>query len=253
LSDEEDRLKALLPENGLLQREHFTADRIRAYAEFIAKTGGPPLMSEESREASRKEVEAAVPPDTDVWVFGYGSLMWNPAIKVVESRKAVIVGYHRQFCLTLNLGRGTPENPGLMLGLDRGGDCVGVAHRIAAKDVSNELTVLWYREMLSGAYVPQWVDARIDNVGAAKALTFVINTRNPRYEPGGSDEVMAERIAKAQGLLGTNRDYLYRTVRCLDELGIKDGPMHRLEARVRVLAHEPLNTHEGEKDENRIV
>jgi glutathione-specific gamma-glutamylcyclotransferase len=253
LSDEEDRLRALLPTNGLLQREHFTADRVRAYAEFIAKNGGPPLMSEEAREASRRAVETAVPPDSDVWVFGYGSLMWNPAIKVVESRKAVIAGFHRQFCLTLNLGRGTPENPGLMLALDRGGDCIGVAHRIAAKDVSNELTVLWYREMLSGAYLPQWVDAQIDAVGAAKALTFVINPRNPRYEPNVSDEAMAERIAKAQGLLGTNRDYLYRTVHCLDELGIKDGSMHRLEARVRVLAHEPLNTNEGENDENHIV
>jgi cation transport protein ChaC len=179
--------------------------------------------------------------------------MWNPAIKVAESRKAEIAGYHRQFCLTLSLGRGTPENPGLMLGLDRGGDCIGVAHRIVAKDVSSELTVLWYREMLSGAYIPQWVDAQIDGVGAAKVLTFVINTGNPRYEPSVSDEAMAERIAKAQGLLGTNRDYLYRTVRCLDELGITDGSMHRLEARVRALAHEPLSANEGEKDENRIV
>jgi cation transport protein ChaC len=255
LSDFEEKLKSILPKDGLLRREHFNAERIRAYAEFAAKAGGIQLMSEEAREASRKAVEAAVPPGTDVWVFGYGSLMWNPAIHVAESRKAGIHGYERKFCLTLALGRGSPEKPGLMLGLDSGGECVGVAHRIAAKDVSSELTVLWYREMLSGAYTPCWLEAAIDGIGPAKVLTFVINRDNRRYESNISEETIAQRIAVAEGLLGTNRDYLYRTVRHLRELGIADGPMHRIERRVRALANEPeiANAIEGDRHENRIV
>ena len=239
----------------MLKREHFTADRARAYAELVAKTGGVQVVSEEAREASRKAIEAQVEPGTDVWVFGYGSLMWNPAIRVIESRKAEVRGYHRSFCLTLGLGRGSPDRPGLMLGLDRGGTCIGVAHRVASHDVSSELTVLWYREMLSGAYVPRWLRANTESVGPSKVLTFVINRANPRYEGRVPEDEIARRIAAAEGILGTNRDYLYRTANQLRALGLADGPMHRLERRVRELANEPtvVNPAEGEKNENRIV
>jgi glutathione-specific gamma-glutamylcyclotransferase len=206
---------------------------------MFAKTGGVPLMSEEAREASRKAVEAAVAPGADVWVFGYGSLMWNPAIHVAQSCRAEVTGYHRQFCFTLNLGRGSPDKPGLMLGLDRGGACVGVAHRIAAKDVGSELTILWYREMLSGAYKPRWLAAKIDGVGAAKVLAFVIDRTHARYEANIGEDETARRISMGEGILGTNRDYLYRTVKRLRELGVDHGPMHRLEQRVRALANEP--------------
>ncbi len=246
MSETDKKIKSPVPPGGMLRREMFTAERARVYAELVAKNGGTQLMSEEAREASRKAIEAEVAPGADVWVFGYGSLMWNPAILVAESRKAEIRGYHRQFCLTLGLGRGTPDKPGLMLGLDRGGACVGVAHRIAAKDVASELAILWYREMLSGAYTPRWLNAVLAEFGPAKVLAFVINRANPRYEPRVPEETMAQRIAASEGIFGTNRDYLYRTVRHLRELGIADGPMHRLERRVRMLANEPAATTEGD-------
>jgi cation transport protein ChaC len=239
LSDVDKKIEALRPPGGLLRREMFTAERARLYAELIARNGGAQVLSEDAREASRKAVEAEVAPGADVWVFGYGSLMWNPAILVAESCKAEIRGYHRQFCLTLGLGRGSPDKPGLMLGLDRGGACVGVAHRIAAKDVASELAILWYREMLSGAYAPRWLNASLTGHGATRVLTFVINRSNPRYERRVPDETMAQRIAVSEGMFGTNRDYLYRTVRHLRGLGIADGPMHRLERRVREIAREP--------------
>ena len=176
------------------------------------------------------------------WVFGYGSLMWNPAINVVDSRKAHVRGYHRMFCLTLHVGRGAPEKPGLMLGIDRGGSCTGVAHRIAADEVESELSILWMREMLSGAYEPRWVNADVDGPGNEKrrtrVLTFVINRYHPRYEGALPEDEAARRIALAEGLLGTNRDYLYRTVKHLAELGIEDGPMRGLEAKVRALTGE---------------
>ena len=86
------------------------------------------------------------------------------------------------FCLTLGVGRGTPEKPGLMLGIDRGGSCTGVAHRIAADEVESELSILWLREMMSGAYEPRWVNADVDGHGRTRVLTFVINRSHPRYE-----------------------------------------------------------------------
>lgn len=229
-----------MPEDGLLKREHFTAERVQAYAEFLAKQGGTPLMSEDARQKSREAFRAGIAPGADLWVFGYGSLMWNPAIKVSESRAARIEGYQRRFCLTLSMGRGTPERPGLMLGLDEGGACVGVAHRIAAGDIDSELSVLWYREMLSGAYNPQWLDADIEGLGPRRALSFVIRRDHPRYEGVLGEEEIAARIAQGEGILGTNRDYLYRTASHLLALGVTEEPVHRLAEIVRSLKNEPL-------------
>lgn len=225
-----------------LRREDFTPERVRRIADAAMARGGTPLMSEEARRASLKAIRESVAPGSDAWVFGYGSLMWNPAINVVESKKAHVRGYHRMFCLTLHVGRGAPEKPGLMLGIDRGGSCTGVAHRIAADEVESELSILWMREMLSGAYEPRWVNADIEGTGNEKrrtrVLTFVINRYHPRYEGALPEDEAARRVAQAQGLLGTNRDYLYRTVKHLAELGIEDGPMRSLEIKVRQLANE---------------
>ena len=227
-----------------LRREDFTPERIRRIADAAAAGGRLPLMSEEARRASLKAIRESVAAGSDAWVFGYGSLMWNPAINVVDSKKAHVRGYHRMFCLTLHVGRGAPEKPGLMLGIDRGGSCTGVAHRIAGPQVESELSILWMREMLSGAYEPRWVNADVEGQGRTRVLTFVINRYHPRYEGSLDEDRAARRIAEAQGLLGTNRDYLYRTVKHLAELGIDDGPMHSLEAKVRALANEPNATGE---------
>ncbi len=228
-----------------LKREDFTLDRVRWIAEQAAKRGNVPFMSEEARNASLKAVRSAVGPGTDVWVFGYGSLMWNPAISVAESKKAHVRGYHRTFCLTLQVGRGTVEKPGLMLGIDRGGSCTGVAHRVRAEEVESELTILWYREMLSGSYEPRWINGDVEGAGVTKMLTFVINRSHPRYEGGLGEVDVARRVAEAEGVIGTNRDYLYRTVSHLTSLGIADGPLHKLERRVRALANE--NATQGEE------
>jgi len=245
LSDDQHRAEELpqVPPLGRdLRREDFTPERIRRIADAAAAAGRIPLMSEEARRASLKAIRESVPAGADAWVFGYGSLMWNPAINVVDSRKAHVRGYHRMFCLNLQVGRGSADKPGLMLGIDRGGSCTGVAHRIAAAQVESELSILWMREMLSGAYEPRWVNADIDGHGRTRTLTFVINRYHPRYEGTLHEDDAARRIAVAQGHLGTNRDYLYRTVKHLADLGIEDGPMHSLEAKVRHLANEPHST-----------
>lgn len=232
------------PFGRMLRREDFTLERVRRIADEVARQGRTPLMSEEARKASLRAMRATVPEGEDVWVFGYGSLMWNPAIHVADSRKAHVRGYHRTFCLTMAAGRGTPEAPGLMVAIDRGGSCSGIAHRIAADKVESELSVLWYREMLSGAYEPRWVNAEIETVGRARSLTFVINRSHPRYEGVLAEEAIAQRIAVAQGQLGTNRDYVYRMISCLTEHAIADGPMFRLEALVRRVAENSITTGE---------
>jgi cation transport protein ChaC len=231
------------PADGLLRREYFTPERVKFYAELFEKFGGMPILPEEERAASLKIVQSGIAPGEDVWVFGYGSLMWNPAVNIVGSEKARIEGFHRKFCLTIGFGRGTPEKPGLMLALDEGGECVGLAHRIAAHEAQSELEILWQREMLSGAYIPHWMDTEIEGLGRTRAITFVINRAHPRYEGDLSAEAVAERIAIAEGVFGSNRDYLYRMIRQLNSMGIAHGPMHDLERRVRVLANE---TEKGE-------
>jgi len=253
LSDEEQKQDDLpvQPLGRDLRREDFTLERVRRLADATARRGGVPFMSEEARRASLKAMRESVPPGDGVWVFGYGSLMWNPAINVVESRKAHVRGYHRAFCLTLGVGRGTPELPGLMLAIDRGGSCSGVVHRIAANDVESELSILWLREMMSGAYEPRWVNAEIAELGRSRVLAFVSNRSHPRYEGQLAEEKAAQRIAVAKGLLGTNREYLYRTVQHLTALGIDDGPLRNLERQVRIFANEGNAT--GDRHEERNV
>ncbi|MBV8604932.1 MAG: gamma-glutamylcyclotransferase [Pelomonas sp.] len=98
----------------------------------------------------------------DLYVFGYGSLLWNPALDALGSELVGVHGWHRRFCLRLVIGRGTPEAPGAMLALDRGGACRGLVYRIAAAKVPHELRLLWQREMGSRSYDWRWVDARAD-------------------------------------------------------------------------------------------
>ena len=241
MSDEEAKeaepSPAFVPQPGhVWRREDFTLARVKRIADELAQRGAMPLMSEEARKASLRAIRAAVPEGEDVWVFAYGSLMWNPAILVAESRKAHVRGYHRTFCLTLSGGRGSVEKPGLMLAVDRGGSCTGIAHRIAADKVESELTVLWYREMLSGAYEPRWINADVEEVGRNRALAFVINRSHPRYEGILAEETIAQRIAVAAGQFGTNRDYLYHTETFLNGLGVADRPIQRLAAAVRAIA-----------------
>ena len=228
--------------DGLLARKDFTRERVKYFSEIAAKFGEAKFLSEEEREASRQAIMASHVAGDELWVFGYGSLMWNPAIHVSESLPARIEGFSRSFCMRLMFGRGMPDNPGLMLCLVAGGSCAGIAHRIAPEYVESESKILWMREMLSGAYVPSWVEL---DLGArrVRGVTFVINTEHPRYLPGLSLEEKAARIAKAEGHLGTNRDYLFRTVAALTSAGVEDPYLEEIHRRVRELvpATEPAN------------
>ena len=191
-----------------------------------------PFMTDADRQAQVDAILARAPRPGRVWVFAFGSLIWNPAFHFVERRTARIHGFHRQFCLWSRAGRGSPERPGLMLSLEAGGSCNGVAYRVARDAAATELDVLWRREMFTRSYRPVWTNARTPK-GIESVIVFAANRSHARYAPGLADEAIARLLATGAGPLGRCCDYLFDTVEHLRQLGIRDHRLEALEARVR--------------------
>lgn len=185
------------------------------------------VLSEEELAGSLAGMFPAGRPDGDIWLFGYGSLIWNPAFHFAERRIGTVRGLHRRFCLWSTMGRGTPERPGLMLALDRGGSCRGVAFRIESSQAAEELQIVWRREMVSHAYIPRWVNVETAD-GPVRAITFTINRQHERYVGRMDDREAAGVIAAASGRIGRCAEYLENTVQHLHELKIADRYMERL-------------------------
>ncbi len=159
---------------------------------------------------------------SDLWVFAYGSLMWDPAFRFAEVRRTKVEGYARRFILLDDKGgRGSPDAPGLMAALDEGAGCEGLAFRIAADDVDTETEILWRREMIGPGYEPRFVTARID-AEDVEALTFVANHATDVIRPDLSRAQQIRYIALGSGILGTSRSYLENIVSQLDVLKIHD-------------------------------
>jgi glutathione-specific gamma-glutamylcyclotransferase len=190
---------------------------------------GMVVRSDEEIIASLDQMLASHDPAADVWVFGYGSLMWNPAFAYAEHCVGVIRGWHRRFCLWMEMGRGSPANPGLMLALDRGGTCRGVAFRIPAHEARAELLLIWRREMFGTAYLARWTEVRTAHA-SFPAITFVVNRTDPRYAGRLDDAKAAMHIASASGALGTCAAYLRNTLEHLESLGIRDAGLQRIVA-----------------------
>jgi cation transport protein ChaC len=193
---------------------------------------GTLFRSDEEVQADLDAALARQPAGEDVWLFGYGSLMWNPALHFVDRRGGIVRGWHRRYCLWLHAGRGSPENPGLMLALDRGGSCAGVLFRIAAAEARNELLLAWRREMFTDAYNSRWVTAQTAD-GPIRAATFVANRRHDRYAGPLEEHEVAARLGSAAGTLGTCREYLDETVAALHAIGLHDHALERLQRLVR--------------------
>jgi len=173
----------------------------------------------------------AKPKGAGWWVFAYGSLLWNPLFPVSEMRPATLKGLHRRFCLWSLASRGTLERPGLVLGLERGGACRGVAMRLPAMLAIDELHLLWRREMVVGSYRPRWV--KVDAGGRyVVALTFVVRRDHPQYAGRLSQDDEVETLASAAGAFGTSLDYLERTRVALVAHGIVDPYLESLAARL---------------------
>jgi glutathione-specific gamma-glutamylcyclotransferase len=164
------------------------------------------------------------------WIFGYGSLMWRPGFAFEQARHARLVGYRRCFCIYSMYHRGTPERPGLVLGLDRGGTCEGIAYRIPGGEYRAIVRYLRDREQVSGVYREVHVPLELtdgDN-REVMALTYVVERAHPSYAGPLPLQVQARLIRGARGLSGINLDYLISTIRHLTELGILERDLERL-------------------------
>jgi cation transport protein ChaC len=195
----------------------------------------PPGTLFRSDDEVQADLDAALakhPPGEDVWLFGYGSLMWNPVLHFAERQGGIVRGWHRRYCLWLHAGRGSPDNPGLMLALDRGGSCAGVLFRVAAAEVRNELLLAWRREMFTDAYNSRWVTAQTAN-GPVRAITFVANRLYHHYAGALEEREIAARLASASGTLGSCLEYLNETVGAIHAMGLHDRALERLQHLVR--------------------
>jgi cation transport protein ChaC len=166
----------------------------------------------------------------DLWVFGYGSLMWRPGFDVVERVPARLIGLHRALCVFSFVHRGTPEKPGLVLGLDRGGMCRGIAFRVAAFKREKTIAYLRDREQVTSVYVE--TVRRIELEDAARrqvrALTYVVDRGHVQYAGRLSVEQSVHYVRQGHGRSGQNRDYVIETVRALEALGYRETDLHRI-------------------------
>jgi len=170
--------------------------------------------------------------DHDLWVFGYGSLMWRPGFAYEEARHARLTGYRRCFCIYSVHHRGTAERPGMVLGLDRGGTCEGMAYRVAAARAAETTRYLRAREQVKGVY--REIHVPVELIGGAHrevlALAYVAERAHPNYAGQLPLALQARLVHGAQGLSGANLDYLISTLRHLAELGIRERALERLVA-----------------------
>jgi cation transport protein ChaC len=187
---------------------------------------GLSVRSDGEIRACLHETLARRPTVSPIWVFGYGSLIFNPAIRYVEKRNALLRGWRRRFCLTSG-GRGSAEQPGIMLALDSGGSCQGVAFRLDEATLDEELGILWHREMLTDAYRPCWMNAYTAQ-GPIPVLTFVANRKGSRFVGHLNEGEIVSRIAFACGAMGSCLDYFRNTIAALEECGIRDSHLEGL-------------------------
>ena len=199
---------------------------------------GMRLLTDAERAESLNETLAAHPDPASLaadgaWLFAYGSLLWNPTVHIVERRLVRVAGWQRRFCLNARAGRGTADNPGLLLGLIEGEHCDGLALRVEPGQVAVELDLLWRREMLNRSYVPRWLHA-IDGDGRSlAALAFTMDPASRGYAGELTEDAVVDRLATARGELGTCADYLFHTEAELRVHGIDDPALATLADRVR--------------------
>ena len=175
---------------------------------------------------------STLPPGEDLWIFGYGSLMWDPGFPFVAHQTGVLRGYHRRFCIYSTRHRGTPERPGLVFGLDHGGSCRGMVFRVAAQDIAPVLDYLWGREMSSHVYRPKLLPVRLESGSRVSACAFVVDRSHPQYCRDIDLDQSAALIRAGIGGRGPNIDYLTNTVEHLSQLGIVDHGLNALLAAV---------------------
>ncbi len=224
--------------------------QMRLTPELVARV--PPHNGETGKLAGRTDrptdadyadavahILAGRPASGEVWIFAYGSLIWNPEFDFDSERLGTVAGWHRAFCIGwVRIYRGTPERPGIMLGLDRGGACRGVVFRLPAAAIAENLDSILRREMPIKRDTPprKWVDAlpcrwvtvRTED-GPLRAIAFPVSRRSPAYLPGLTTETIVEALATAAGERGSMAEYLYSTVTHLQDRGIHDAYLWQMQ------------------------
>jgi glutathione-specific gamma-glutamylcyclotransferase len=194
----------------------------------VAKLGRSAQVRTDAQiDALAASAMATRPTTGDIWIFSYGSLMWNPTFRYVERRDAVLQGWHRKFCLRSPIGRGTPEHPCLMLALEQGDRTYGVGFRLPVEEQATELSLVFRREMFGNAYVDRWVTIETGD-GSHSAITFVANAKFEGYAGSMTNEEIAAAIVAAKGIGETCVDYFRQTLDHLRELKMEDDGLENV-------------------------
>jgi cation transport protein ChaC len=181
----------------------------------------------------RPEERIVVSESGELWVFGYGSLMWRPGFAFTERHTARLIGLHRALCVYSHVHRGTPERPGLVLGLDRGGACTGIAFRVAAADRAATIAYLREREQVTNVYLEVTRTVTLPATGArVAALTYIVDRGHGQYAGRLDRAALLHHVRQGHGKSGANADYVTATVGELDRLGLKDPALHWLADRL---------------------
>ncbi len=177
----------------------------------------------------------------DLWVFGYGSLMWRPGFEFIEKVPARLIGEHRALCVYSFVHRGTPEKPGLVLGLDRGGACRGIAFRVAEKRRAATVNYLREREQVTSVYREVMRSVWLENAAQQRvsALAYVVDRGHVQYAGRLSLAEQLRHVQQGHGHSGANRDYVLATVGAIEAEGFRDGPLHQLAA----MLHDDTSLH----------
>jgi cation transport protein ChaC len=170
---------------------------------------------------------------SDFWVFGYGSLIWNPGFEVIKKERAQLFGLHRSFCVYSWVHRGTQENPGLVLGLDKGGSCQGMAMLAPGINRDEIIDYLRARELVTNVYLECWRKVRLQSGEHVSALVYRADQNHPQYASGLCLDTQTDIVRKSQGKSGHNVDYVKSTVSAMKENGIRDYSLEYIDAKLR--------------------
>ena len=210
-----------------------TSDKVARVHRVVPDSGPDPALvyhTDADYAAAVESVLASHANGQDVWIFAYGSLLWKPEVHHVEEQIGMVRGWHRAFCLRLTRWRGTRDQPGLMMALDRGGRCKGVAYRLPGATAQAQLNKLFRREMSAKppTNMPRWLTVAI-GPQSVRAIAFVANRKGRGYAGKLSLELVAQTLSTACGHGGSGAEYLYNTVVQLEARGIRDRNLWRLQ------------------------
>jgi glutathione-specific gamma-glutamylcyclotransferase len=188
----------------------------------------PIRWSQQRINASLCATLDARPLDAPIWLFAYGSLIWNPLLEIAEAQPASLKGWQRRFCIRLVSGRATQNKPGRMLALEPGGSVQGVAYRLSEAVMRDELMLVWIREMVAGFYRPVWQRLELANGETVQAIVFVSDPDHPMYEADSTVATVAPLVSSAEGDLGSNAAYVHNLQASLLACGVHDEHVNGL-------------------------